>query len=578
MTVNTMTAALSFAALSISSCHAASSEPPALSDLADQWVDGYVAHEGHIARLYGVDVPVGQLLGDNSIEGTQAWRDEQRDILQQLDRLNTDGLDVTSQAVAANLRGKIEGNLAMEACRWEYLSLNHASGWHLNLMNTLGMAGQAAGENLTPELLQSYSAQLVDYIDQEEAALRAGLARGYSTPRGIALQVADQMESLPDQLLQLAGVLPEPLATTWSDAINNEVGPRFSRRVAFIRDEYAPEARETRSLSAHPDGEACYLGAVKYHTGTDLNVDELTDLAGRLRAAARERVSEVASALYGTTGFEDGIRAYFQREEAPFTSEAEQLAFAENHAYRLIETSAHLFPELPEQSLTVSAYPHGQRGGATANYQPVFDQGFAGRLGLNPDDPAVSTPSGLEQILSHEVAPGHHTQAMVGFAAYLETEAERHPILSIGFNGAFVEGWARYAELLTLEAGLLTHREGEIQLWRQYGATIPLELEFHFSQMDEYALAVDYIERTGRDVNEASLAAVNGNFDWMAVMPGQVIAYDFGGDFIHRLRLRAEQALGDEFDIVEFHRLILEEGSVPLARLETKIDQWIEGR
>jgi uncharacterized protein (DUF885 family) len=58
-------------------------------------------------------------------------------------------------------------------------------------------------------------------------------------------------------------------------------------------------------------------------------------------------------------------------------------------------------------------------------------------------------------------------------------------------------------------------------------------------------------------------------------MPGQILAYEFGADFIYGLRNRARDALGERFDYPTFHRLILEEGSVPLQRLEQKIDQWI---
>ncbi len=61
------------------------------------------------------------------------------------------------------------------------------------------------------------------------------------------------------------------------------------------------------------------------------------------------------------------------------------------------------------------------------------------------------------------------------------------------------------------------------------------------------------------------------------MMPGQIISYEIGADFFYRQRDRAREALGTDFDYPTFHRLVLEEGSVPLWRIEDKIDAWIAG-
>ena len=42
------------------------------------------------------------------------------------------------------------------------------------------------------------------------------------------------------------------------------------------------------------------------------------------------------------------------------------------------------------------------------------------------------------------------------------------------------------------------------------------------------------------------------------------------------LRARAENALGDRFDIRGFHDVVLKDGAVPLAILEENIEAWIE--
>ena len=57
------------------------------------------------------------------------------------------------------------------------------------------------------------------------------------------------------------------------------------------------------------------------------------------------------------------------------------------------------------------------------------------------------------------------------------------------------------------------------------------------------------------------------------------IVWPGGADVgLDELRRRAEQALGDKFDLREFHVVVLEGGSLPLSVLDAKIDRWIESQ
>jgi uncharacterized protein (DUF885 family) len=61
---------------------------------------------------------------------------------------------------------------------------------------------------------------------------------------------------------------------------------------------------------------------------------------------------------------------------------------------------------------------------------------------------------------------------------------------------------------------------------------------------------------------------------FMAI-PGQALAYKLGQMKIRELRNRAEQAMGDKFDVRAFHDQILLDGELPLDALSKKIDRWI---
>jgi uncharacterized protein (DUF885 family) len=45
---------------------------------------------------------------------------------------------------------------------------------------------------------------------------------------------------------------------------------------------------------------------------------------------------------------------------------------------------------------------------------------------------------------------------------------------------------------------------------------------------------------------------------------------------IQAIRAKAEAALGDNFDIRDFHDQLLGSGQLPMSMLEAKIDAWIE--
>ena len=53
------------------------------------------------------------------------------------------------------------------------------------------------------------------------------------------------------------------------------------------------------------------------------------------------------------------------------------------------------------------------------------------------------------------------------------------------------------------------------------------------------------------------------------------LAYKVGALKIQELRQRAEEKLGSDFDIREFHAQVLDTGALPMPVLEAKIDRWI---
>jgi uncharacterized protein (DUF885 family) len=171
-------------------------------------------------------------------------------------------------------------------------------------------------------------------------------------------------------------------------------------------------------------------------------------------------------------------------------------------------------------------------------------------------------------VLVHETVPGHHLQIALA-------REFPHPsdIFKLADNSAYIEGWARYAERLSEEAGIYETEYARIarRIWPARGMVVDPGIHaFGWTRQR----AIDYVKSTGRFDDKTADALVNR----IAVLPGQLTAYDSGGLEIFALRREAEAALGSKFDVREFHQRVLEEGVVPLEELKAHMREWIRSQ
>ena len=176
---------------------------------------------------------------------------------------------------------------------------------------------------------------------------------------------------------------------------------------------------------------------------------------------------------------------------------------------------------------------------------------------------------GMPTLAYHEAVPGHHLQ--LALASELDLPFFQRVI---GFTG-YAEGWALYAESLMAELGAyqddIYGDLGRLQAEARRAARLVADTgihAFHWT-FDE---TVDFmLENTGlpQQLLEYEVAR-------MAVWPGQADSYYLGFMRIRELRADAEQALGAQFNLADFHSAVLESGSMPLDLLENEIHMYIE--
>ena len=175
----------------------------------------------------------------------------------------------------------------------------------------------------------------------------------------------------------------------------------------------------------------------------------------------------------------------------------------------------------------------------------------------------------LPALTLHEAVPGHHLQNA------LQMELENLPDFRrfSSFN-AYGEGWGLYSEWLGLEAGFYQdpyRNFGRLtyEMWRACRLVVDTGLH---AQGWTRQQAIDFLTAN----TALSLHEIGTETDRYISWPGQALAYKIGELKIRELRRRAEETLGEAFDLREFHDVILLSGPVPLTVLEAQVEQYLE--
>ncbi len=184
----------------------------------------------------------------------------------------------------------------------------------------------------------------------------------------------------------------------------------------------------------------------------------------------------------------------------------------------------------------------------------AFYAGFAGRA-AHFDMPTQ---------VYHETFPGRHFQTSVMQSLDL-------PLFRKALHfSVYDEGWALYAERLAFEMGMYTDDPnanlGRLQHELIAAAQIVVDTGIHALGWDAQQAARYLVEAAGIDrleANELVLVEI--------AQPGQSLAAYVGYDFIRELREKAENVLGESFDLKVFHSAVLSKGSLPLPLLAEQV-------
>lgn len=374
--------------------------------------------------------------------------------------------------------------------------------------------------------------------------------------------------------------LDESLRTELRDqaieAVKTGVYPAYERmREALIGQR--PRAAETADgVGRLPDGAAFYRAMLKQFTTTDDSPEQLHELG----LAEVARIDAEMDALLRSQGLETGTvaeRVSTLRTDprflVPNTDEGRAQLLAR---YREIldEVAARMpeyFRTIPPGTLAVERVPvSAEKGSAGAYYMPAaMDGSRAGTFYANLRDTTETQTWTMKTLAYHEGIPGHHFQIATAQGLKGLPFIRQQPIYS-----AYSEGWALYTERLMAEIGLYENDPfgdlGRLQAEMYRAVRLVVDTGLHAKGWSREQ-AIEYMMgATG--MGEAEVVS---EVERYMALPGQACAYKVGQLKILALRDKARAALGDKFDLKDFHAVVLENGAVPLTVLEHLVDDWI---
>ncbi|MHC9419287.1 DUF885 domain-containing protein [Sphingomonas citri] len=419
--------------------------------------------------------------------------------------------------------------------------------------------------------------ELPRYFDQQIAAMRAGLRRGFTPPKvtlaGRDIGVAQVVEaktiadnpfyapfvSLPKQI---PAATQAELRRAGEAAIRDSVVPAHRRLLTFLRTEYVPGARITLAAADLPDGRAYYQSKVANYTTLPQTPEQVHAIGLAEVAKIRARMHQVMAQVK----FRGDLPAFltFLRTDPRFYATAPQQLL--DRAAWIAKTfdgkASRYFGRLPRSRFAIRPVP--------ADVAPFYTAGRGGPgvYLVNTYDLPARSLYALPALTLHESAPGHAFQMPLA-----AENKDLPPFRRDSYLSVYGEGWALYCETLGEEMGMYETPYDlfgmlSYQAWR--ASRLVVDTGIHAMGWSRER-AQTYL----RDNTALSDHEVTTEVDRYISWPGQALSYYTGQLAIQRARARAEQRLGPKFNVKAFHDAVLALGSVPVSEIDRRVDQLI---
>ena len=503
-------------------------------------------------------------------------------IYQELTKLEQRNLSLENQVNFSVLTYSLKNQLDHYTNKEHYMPLTAESGFHVSIAD---ISKKIAFKTLAD--YQDYLARLAalpKYFAQQTHWMRIGLEVGLSQPK-VVLEGFEQSISsfIKEDVTASSYYLPfknmsafinqqqkKQLQVQAKAVLSSKVMPAYQDYYDFMVNEYQPNARDNIAASSLPNGKEFYENRLIHYTTLPMTAEQVHTRGLAEVKRIRAEMDKVIKQVQFSGSFSEFVQ--FLRADKQFYAST-PLALLKEASFIAKKMDAKLpslFKTLPRTPYGVMAVPAniapkyttGRYAGSTRDDQPGNYWVNTYRLDRRP-------LYVLTALTLHEAVPGHHLQ--ISLAKEMTNVAK---FRNRTYISAFGEGWGLYAEYLGLESGMYDdpyHNFGRLtyEMWR--ACRLVVDTGMHTLGWSR-AKAIDYLASN----TALSLHNVKTEIDRYISWPGQALSYKIGELTIKQLRQEAEQALGEDFDLRDFHDQLLKRGSMPLTMLDKVIKQYID--
>ncbi|WP_422361144.1 DUF885 domain-containing protein [Reichenbachiella sp.] len=521
-------------------------------------------------------------LPDMSESALKKRADFTRDIISQLEAIDKNQLSFEDQITCSLFQFVQEDKVAQYDLKGYLNPILADDGFHISFAFTPEYFSFTSKQDYLNYIgvLESFP----QYVDQHISLMRSGLEIGMVQPL-IILDgyevtydnhlVDDLEESLFYQpFLDLPNQLSDDeksnLLEKGKQAVKNGAIAGYRQFSDFMTNEFVPKTRTSIGASELPNGDEFYRQRIKYFTTLELSPDSIHQLGLQEVARIKSEMEEIIEEVEFEGSFAEFLN--FLRTDPQFYAKTpeELLKEAAWISKSMDGKMPKLFGKLPRQPYTVKPVPdHLAPKYTGGRYSPgSLDAYQSGEYWVNTYALESRPLYVLEALSFHEAVPGHHLQEALSRELTHLPEFRQSLYLSV-----FGEGWGLYSEFLGLEAGFYRDPYSNFgrltyEMWRACRLVVDTGIHAKGWSRDQ---VMQYMAAN----TALSLHEIKTETDRYISWPAQALSYKIGELKIKALRQRAEEALGDQFDIREFHDLILSQGTVTLEIMEEMVAQFI---
>ena len=401
------------------------------------------------------------------------------------------------------------------------------------------------------------------------------------------LRTIDQLEnylgsSLEEDPLLLINFSPEisdSFISEWKEKakkiIDSNIRPTVLAYFEQLKSDHIPKGRsdEHSGIMWIDGGEETYLRALRKYTGhKNITVKEVHEVGLSEIERLKKEFFEFGENVFPGVSTPEEVLEKMQTEPSMrYESKEQMLQLAVDtieRAYKPLDQWFTVFPKSPCKVLPVPAESE-QHAPPAYYYPPLPDGSRDGTYFLNTYKAETKSIFEAESVAFHEAIPGHHLDRTI--AVELQDVPEFQKYVA---STAFVEGWGLYSEQLANEMGLYSNDVQQLgrlgnDAWRACRLVLDTGMHGMGWSRDK---AVEFF-RANSPIEEINSEIETDRY---IAWPGQACSYKMGQLKIEELRRKAENELGDKFDIRYFHDEVLCDGGITLPILENKIKDFIQ--